>query len=376
MSSKGKGGGKSPKKPSSSAGKKSPAAASSSPSPKKKRTPSVPREELPQHAQEKEHDSCDGPLAIKGEIQPHGHEAGVSGSAYRGYSEHKGSKPSSRPAQAKVLESGLVCFLYRPKVGVTEAKSMDDVQKMYMLLSPSSCPTEPRKDNDAMPKRLLILPTKKLPFVSERRHDRAWAFVDVVSKENNEIEEVVGTQVYSTKTRGERTLGACRIVGQGLYEIVENAGKTSFAYVLEVPAVPTEVQESFNIDKEAAYIVNVKNPNRTPSGGGFGRVPNLKEKPAYPKELQEKFEGVRVEERQWVALNPPDFLNYRNTELLLIGQGDDLEQELGEVGISLQEAEAFEEDHIKGKPADQVYKDFPALSKEEHSAEPTKGKFT
>jgi len=64
-----------------------------------------------------------------------------------------------------------------------------------------------------MPKRLLIVPTKKLPAVSETRHDRAWAFVDVVSKNIEEIENVLETQVYSTKTRGERELGSCRIIG-------------------------------------------------------------------------------------------------------------------------------------------------------------------
>jgi len=34
-----------------------------------------------------------------------------------------------------------------------------------------------------------------------------------------------------------------------LYEIVAHEGKTTFAYVLEVPPAPTDVQEAFNIEK-------------------------------------------------------------------------------------------------------------------------------
>jgi len=72
--------------------------------------------------------------------------------------------------------------------------------------------------------------------------------------------------------------------------------------------------------QEGAYLISVKNPNRQPSGGGAGRLPDFHDKPTYPPELQEKFQGVRVEQRQWVAVDPPDFLNYPHTQLLLIGR--------------------------------------------------------
>jgi hypothetical protein len=35
-----------------------------------------------------------------------------------------------------VLEQGRLIFYYRPKVGTHEAKTMDDVQRLYMVMEP------------------------------------------------------------------------------------------------------------------------------------------------------------------------------------------------------------------------------------------------
>lgn len=45
----------------------------------------------------------------------------------------------------------------------------------------------------------------------------------------------------------------------GVYEIVDRGGrKTSFAYKLEIPQEPGEVQQELQIKKEASYTLSMK----------------------------------------------------------------------------------------------------------------------
>lgn len=47
----------------------------------------------------------------------------------------------------------------------------------------------------------------------------------------------------------------------GVYEIVNRDGrKTSFAYKLEIPREPGEVQQELQIKKEASYTLSIKVP--------------------------------------------------------------------------------------------------------------------
>jgi len=47
----------------------------------------------------------------------------------------------------------------------------------------------------------------------------------------------------------------------GVYEIVNRDGrKTSFAYKLEIPQEPGEVQQELQIKKEASYTLSIKVP--------------------------------------------------------------------------------------------------------------------
>lgn len=55
--------------------------------------------------------------------------------------------------------------------------------------------------------------------------------------------------VYGTKT----------VIHVGVYEIVDRGGrKTSFAYKLEIPQEPGEVQQELQIKKEASYTLSMK----------------------------------------------------------------------------------------------------------------------
>jgi hypothetical protein len=125
---------------------------------------------------------------------------------------------------------------------------------------------------------------------------------------------------YTTETRGKRRLAAAAPAGEGKYVIVKHDNHTELAYILELPEKPGPTQREFEIKKEASYIISVKNPDvKVP---GFAAS---EKKPDYPKTLKEKFGDKR-----WINVEEPDFLNYENTQLLLIGaRKKNVEEELG-----------------------------------------------
>jgi len=82
------------------------------------------------------------------------------------------------------------------------------------------------------------------------------------------------------------------------------------------------VQEEFNIESEASYIITVKNPDRPPpknAGLSSGQTPE------YPAQLMEQFRGRRFSE-----LDPPEFLDYEGTQFVLVAASQDIKSELDE----------------------------------------------
>lgn len=77
-----------------------------------------------------------------------------------------------------VLETGHIYFLYRPNVRTEEVESLDDVQRMFMILKP----TEGGGKN-----RLIVVGKKKLPAVHER--NRFWSFVEATADSIGELTE-------------------------------------------------------------------------------------------------------------------------------------------------------------------------------------------
>ena len=98
-------------------------------------------------------------------------------------------------------------------------------------------------------------------------------------------------------------------------------------YKLELPTRGArEPQEAMNVEPEASFLVQVKNPD-PPSGGRDGggfRGLQSKRRAAFPAHLQGAFGS-----RRYAPLDPPDLLNYEGCELLLIAASDDAEDELG-----------------------------------------------
>ncbi|KAF9375023.1 hypothetical protein CPC16_000944 [Podila verticillata] len=266
----------------------------------------------------------------------------------------------------RVLEKGLVYFFYRQKVDVDHASSPEDVQRLYLLLSPDEAigrlktaetskeysASKSSKNDDKAHHRLVIIPRKSLPKKGQKYNQpgsRNWAFVDIASPDLSVIKKSLGEYTYSTKTRGDRTQSAARLVAEARYELVYNLDHrphtSHFIYTLEVPAEPGPVQEAFNIEKVGQFMIQVKNPQiQTPATEqGAQRYATLKKDAAkLPKHLQDKFQGIRQEQVRYRPVDTPEFLDTPHVELLLLAVGMQTKEELAEVLHEL-ENEASEE---------------------------------
>tara|TARA_R110000850_G_scaffold150497_1_gene273116 strand:+ start:14509 stop:15270 length:762 start_codon:yes stop_codon:yes gene_type:complete len=210
----------------------------------------------------------------------------------------------------EVLEKGHIYFFYRPKIDVKDdIKNKEDVQNFYCALSPK----------DDKHSRLLIIGKEALPELSN--HEKFWGFVSRASISKKQIKEELESYTYQTKTKGKREQPAARPCGEGVYRILQHDDHTHLVYALEYPKKRDEVQKAFNIEREGNYIINVKNPEKgQPKNAGMPQD----QKADFPKRLTEKFE-----DRRFVPVNPSDFLNYENAEILFIGINEDIKKELG-----------------------------------------------
>lgn len=229
--------------------------------------------------------------------------------------------------KVEVLERGNIYFAYRPKVDEEEPEGLGDVQRLYVVLGSR----EGRY-------RLISVGTKQMPEV-EDGGDQYWSFVEIVADEGKKVEGELQGETYETKTRGEHHRPAARPAGEGVYALARHGDHTHLAYVLELPEGPGEVQKSFSIEEEASYVISVKNPEQpSPRGAGLSE----KRQAEYPKRLQDRFR-----DRRFIAVDPPDFLDYEGTEILFVGASGDISEELGidldAEGETESTAEVFEE---------------------------------
>ncbi|KAJ3324867.1 hypothetical protein HDU76_013309 [Blyttiomyces sp. JEL0837] len=307
-----------------------------------------------------------------------------------------------------VIETGHIFFLFRPRVEVSKYRGLESVQRFFLLLRPFSFGAsgevkpeetqaeiksetavkpehEPETKKEEQPHlkyeqevkvepghetgefqesstswsskigdsanfaRLLILGRKKLPEIN--KHGRFWGFVDAVG-DIDEIEVKLRDSKYSTKTRGERTLSAVKVVGEGVYSIILKGRSTHLAYCLEFPTHIGPVQRDFNIAKEGSYVISVKNP-KTPSPPAGPQFRGVGGKATYPEELQELFHG-----RQFIPTDPVDFLNHQSTEILLIGAREDVVSDLGKAGEELESLAEEEVDAFEELQDEKVFKDL------------------
>ena len=185
-------------------------------------------------------------------------------------------KMASPRAASVLLERGNIYFAYRLRVEAQTAHGFDDVQRLYVVLSPRGKASY----------RLIVIGQKKLPVVAGGGDRMAWGFVEEVSSRPEDVEDELDPRRYFTKMRGERE-----------YAIARHDGHTHLGYVLELPEKPGEVQHALNIGEDGNYIVNVKNP-KTPSPPGTG-LDKGRRVASFPRNLQLRFRG-----RRFIPLGP------------------------------------------------------------------------
>jgi Protein of unknown function (DUF2795) len=222
-------------------------------------------------------------------------------------------KVSTANDKSKIIEQGDVFFFYRPKVDTEEVEDLNDIQRFYMITAP--------EDNTKY--RLFLIGQKQLPEIVEGKstsEEKNWALNTLTTSDPKNIQKELMPAEYITKTKGKRRLAAAVPAGEGKYVIAKHDNHTELAYVLELPETPGPTQREFEIKKEASYIISVKNPDvKVP---GFAAS---EKKPDYPKTLKDEFGDKR-----WINVEEPDFLNYENTQLLVIGaRKKNVEEELG-----------------------------------------------
>ncbi|WGR93112.1 hypothetical protein MTX26_24910 [Bradyrhizobium sp. ISRA443] len=163
--------------------------------------------------------------------------------------------------------------------------------------------------------RVAVLGRKRLPEADD--HERIWGFIERVVRRGGEIEDEFRERHYSTKTRGQRTLPPVRPSGEGAYALTQRGRNLHLSYELELPNRPGEVQEELNIQRQAAYILAIKNPAReSPPGAGLSEPEEAK----YPKSLRRQFRGRRF------ASEDLRFLDHEGAEFVLVGARTDPEE--------------------------------------------------
>lgn len=222
--------------------------------------------------------------------------------------------PDQQPwSNARILEAGNITFFYRPKKGVLHPRSPDDLERVYFILVPD--------DRSGHKNRLLnvahgalpeIVPGKRLP------EELDWAFVEDVDTDPAELLRKLEKDVEPrAAAMGTRARPFARAAGQGRYAIAKHGDHTHLVYRLSEPAHPGDVQKELKIKPEASYVVSVKDPF-APS------EIELKDKPGYPDSLRKKFDG-----QGWIPIEPTSYLDYRYTQIVLIGATTDVQKELG-----------------------------------------------
>lgn len=204
----------------------------------------------------------------------------------------------------EIVEKGDIYFAYRPRIEEDKAEGLADVQRFFMVMKPEA---QPRL-------RVAVLGRKRLP--EARDHERIWGFIEAVES-GPAVEDEFREHHYATKTRGERTLPPVRPAGEGVYALIKRGRNLHLTYELELPKRPGEVQQELNIERQAAYILSIKNPEAgSPAGAGLPE----RDEAHYPKPLEREFRGRRF------ASEDPHLLDYEGAEFILVGARTDPER--------------------------------------------------
>lgn len=211
------------------------------------------------------------------------------------------------------LEEGNIYFFYKPKKGRDEVRGLIDISRFYLVLDPYG----------GKGLRFLILGPKKMPGIDDGQ-DRAWGYI-----------EKVGGRGFMTGPKPKyRFTGQARPAGEGVYAIVRHAQHTHLVYSLELPHRLGEVQKTLNINREGSYICVIKHPDAALPQDPRGREFIKRQYARYNVSLTDKFQN-----RRYIPLDPPSFLDHEGTMVYLIGVSDNV----GRLGLTVNKNRETEE---------------------------------
>jgi hypothetical protein len=226
--------------------------------------------------------------------------------------------------EAEILEQGDIYFFYRPKKAAEEVKGIEDVRRFFMVTAP-----EENSSEKSQLYRLFVIGKKSLPEVrkSEARvSERYWARVGGIFKDADELTKELLSDEFK---KGD----AARPVGEGKYAIVKHGNHAELAYILEMPKELGEAQQELGIEKEASYVISVINP-KIPKPSN---LPTTEEPPQYPPEVLNEFN----ENENFVSLSKDTkFIDYQNSQVILIGAREGKDVVKSEMGIDMKEEQS------------------------------------
>ncbi|MCJ1310023.1 hypothetical protein MMC25_003684 [Agyrium rufum] len=287
-----------------------------------------------------------------------------STAAEGGAVEESASRADQTPSS--ILEKGIIYFFFRGRVGIDEPSDVGDIARSYIVLRPlpHGAKLGDGPIGDAGKNRILALPKKVLP---KSARDRFMVFVEKANSSLEDIKkDVLAPSDYATKTAGTRHTPAATPIAEGIYAITTQGRETHLAYILTIPSKVSEVQKDMGLNQQGSFVTSTKNPQYAGPANT-----NLPQGPDFPQEILDEFRSLR-----WAPLQPK-YLDYENTQLLLIGSGvDDLSKateqqpkdDKHDKDTPLEEMERLEREdeirieHLKGD--DSVFEDLGLSSKE------------
>jgi DNA-binding PadR family transcriptional regulator len=246
----------------------------------------------------------------------------------------------SEKIDVKILEQGDIFFFFRPKVSAKDIKSIDDVRRFYMVLSPEEeqkiIDDDTNSDTNLKEKkiyRLFIIGKKSLPEIRKteaRSSERFWAQVGGIFYDSQDLVEDLTADEYK---KGD----AARPVGEGKYAIIEHQNHAELAFIIEMPYEIGEAQKELGIQKEASYIITVINPYKPVSDG----YPTAEaERPKYPEDVQNDLTKTDV---KFIPLSQNlTLINYQNAQIILIGAREGKDVIKQEIGLDIETEEGQE----------------------------------
>ncbi|KAK7565533.1 tetrapyrrole biosynthesis, uroporphyrinogen III synthase [Phyllosticta citricarpa] len=253
------------------------------------------------------------------------------------------SSDREKEQPSNILEKGIIYFFTRSRVGIDDPESPDDLQRSYFVLRPlpKGAKLTDGTIEDTNTNRLFALPKKVLP---KSPKDRFMAFVEKANASMEQLkDEFFAGSSHETKTRGTQHQSPVTPLGEGVYAITETSGRSGhLAYMLTIPQELGEVQHEMGLRNKGSFAVSVKNPTRKGPANA-----SLPQSPEFPQDLLDEFRGLA-----WIPVQPK-FLEYANAQILLIGEGN---TEDDDVGKALDPTRKDQKNGDKETPAEELEK--------------------